>query len=220
MPRLTKEQQAQRRARILDAAELCFAGAGFHRTTMQDICKRAGVSAGAVYVYFDSKEDLIDGIVARNREDLTRDLGAVAGSPDLLEGLRGALRSCVLEKPPHHIALFVEMVAESHRNARVAAAMATCDCAVSGMLADLMTRAQAQGRIAASIDAGALAEILTLVGDGMMLRQHGGLTFDVERTVPALLDMVGSYMMRGAAVQDFTASASGDGGAEQLRVAE
>ncbi len=40
MPKLKPEVQHQRRERILDAAERCFARTGFHRTTMHDICRR------------------------------------------------------------------------------------------------------------------------------------------------------------------------------------
>ena len=58
MPKLKPETQSARRENIIDAAERCFARSGFHRTTMQDICKVAGVSPGALYVYFKSKEDL------------------------------------------------------------------------------------------------------------------------------------------------------------------
>ena len=67
MPKLKPEVQHARREHILDAAEQCFARAGFHRTTMHDICKEAGVSPGALYVYFDSKEALIAGISERDR---------------------------------------------------------------------------------------------------------------------------------------------------------
>ena len=62
MPKLKPEVQQARRERILDAAEQCFARAGFHRTTMHDICKEAGVSPGALYVYFDSKEALVNAL--------------------------------------------------------------------------------------------------------------------------------------------------------------
>jgi TetR/AcrR family transcriptional regulator, repressor for uid operon len=65
MPKLKPETQQARRESILDAAEMCFARSGFHRSTMQDICKAAGISPGALYVYFASKEDLIAGIVDR-----------------------------------------------------------------------------------------------------------------------------------------------------------
>ena len=59
MPRLKPDTQKARHEHILDSAELCFARTGFHRATIQDICREAGVSLGALYVYFASKEDLV-----------------------------------------------------------------------------------------------------------------------------------------------------------------
>ena len=47
MPKLKPDTQRARREHILDAAEICFASNGFHRTTMHDICRQAGVSPGA-----------------------------------------------------------------------------------------------------------------------------------------------------------------------------
>ena len=67
MPKLKPDVQRARSEHILDAAERCFVRAGFHRTSVHDICKEAGVSPGALYVYFDSKEALIAGISERDR---------------------------------------------------------------------------------------------------------------------------------------------------------
>ena len=46
MPKVTEEHLAQRRQQILDAAANCFARNGFHRTSIQDIIKESGVTAG------------------------------------------------------------------------------------------------------------------------------------------------------------------------------
>jgi TetR/AcrR family transcriptional regulator, transcriptional repressor of aconitase len=59
MPKISDERRAERRAQILDAARRCFHGQGLHATSMADIIKASGLSAGAVYGYFASKEDLI-----------------------------------------------------------------------------------------------------------------------------------------------------------------
>ena len=87
MPKLKPDTHRARREHILDAAQICFARSGFHRTTMQDICKEAVVSPGALYVYFGSKEDLIAGIVERDRAKLAGELAALAEAPDLLAAL-------------------------------------------------------------------------------------------------------------------------------------
>ena len=40
---------------------------GFHRTTMQDVAREAGMSAGNLYRYFASKEALVSGMIERDR---------------------------------------------------------------------------------------------------------------------------------------------------------
>ena len=80
MPKLKPDTQRARREHILDAAEHCFANSGFHRCTMQDICREAGVSPGALYVYFSSKEALIAGIAERDRADFAARFDALAGA--------------------------------------------------------------------------------------------------------------------------------------------
>ena len=84
MPKLKPDTQRARREHILDAAEQCFARAGFHATTMQDICKEAAVSPGALYVYFGSKEDLIAGLCERDRAELAERLDRLD-----IDGIRG-----------------------------------------------------------------------------------------------------------------------------------
>ena len=54
-----------RRAQIIDAAAQVFAEKGFHRATTREIASAAGVSEGTIYNYFDSKADLMIGIVTR-----------------------------------------------------------------------------------------------------------------------------------------------------------
>jgi AcrR family transcriptional regulator len=59
MPRRSDEHLAMRRDQIVRAALRAFAREGFHATSMADIISESGLSAGAVYRYFPSKNDLI-----------------------------------------------------------------------------------------------------------------------------------------------------------------
>ncbi|MQY26019.1 TetR/AcrR family transcriptional regulator [Nocardia aurantia] len=59
MPRITPERREAKRAEIMAAARRCFSRDGFHQTSMPDIATEAGVSAGAPYRYFASKEEII-----------------------------------------------------------------------------------------------------------------------------------------------------------------
>jgi AcrR family transcriptional regulator len=59
---------ALRRAQILDAATKVFAQRGFHRTTVRDVAKAAGVADGTIYNYFENKTALLLGILNRLNE--------------------------------------------------------------------------------------------------------------------------------------------------------
>lgn len=59
VPKVTAEHRVQRREQILTAAWDLFAANGFHNTSMAQIIAASNLSAGAVYLYFRSKEDLI-----------------------------------------------------------------------------------------------------------------------------------------------------------------
>jgi AcrR family transcriptional regulator len=63
MPKVTEEYLETRRLEILEAAITCFIRKGFHQTTIDEICDEAGVSPGAVYRYFASKEEIIQAAV-------------------------------------------------------------------------------------------------------------------------------------------------------------
>jgi AcrR family transcriptional regulator len=50
---------------VLDAALDLFIEKGFAATRVDDIARRAGLSKGAVYLYFESKEKILEGLVRR-----------------------------------------------------------------------------------------------------------------------------------------------------------
>ncbi|HEU4998846.1 MAG TPA: TetR/AcrR family transcriptional regulator [Lapillicoccus sp.] len=63
MPKVSDAHLAARREQIVDAAMTRFAEGGFHSTGMAEVIAATGLSAGAVYRYFPSKEALIQAIV-------------------------------------------------------------------------------------------------------------------------------------------------------------
>ena len=62
MPRVTDEYRTTRRAEIVGAAGRRFNENGFHATSMADIIEESELSAGAVYRYFESKEEIIGAV--------------------------------------------------------------------------------------------------------------------------------------------------------------
>jgi TetR/AcrR family acrAB operon transcriptional repressor len=64
----------EREQRIFDAAAELFAHYGYAKTTIDDIAASAGVSKGAVYLHFRSKDELLDRLIIRESERLIDDL--------------------------------------------------------------------------------------------------------------------------------------------------
>ena len=94
-PRSRKGEQT--RARLLDAAKAIFEENGFLDARISDIAERAGLSHGAFYHYFDSKEqifreiaELLDNQLAEPMESV---IFAPGSSADPQERLYTALRS-------------------------------------------------------------------------------------------------------------------------------
>ncbi|GGE32580.1 hypothetical protein GCM10011360_20530 [Primorskyibacter flagellatus] len=74
---------------VLDAALTLFAGQGFAATTVDQIAGQAGVSKGAVYLYFPSKAAILEGLVQRTIAPIAAD------TFDRMHGYRGDPRPLI-----------------------------------------------------------------------------------------------------------------------------
>lgn len=92
MPKVTQAHEERRRQEILRAARTCFARHGYDKTTMDQIVSEAGLSKGAIYQYFRSKENLFLALYLLQEEQLQRDLvSAFTGGATMRDKLeRGA----------------------------------------------------------------------------------------------------------------------------------
>lgn len=75
-----------KRDKILAAALPLFAERGFHSTPTSAISKAAGVSAGILYHYFDSKEELIYSLYRETKLDFLKTISNGLGKVQNLEG--------------------------------------------------------------------------------------------------------------------------------------
>ena len=81
MPKRTQEYRDARREQILSAAKRCFVRNGFHETSMQDLFAEAELSAGAVYRYFASKDEVILAIAQENMREVLTLIAGLAADP-------------------------------------------------------------------------------------------------------------------------------------------
>lgn len=194
MPKLKPETQQARRAGLLDAAERCFARSGFHRCTMQDICREAGVSSGALYVYFPSKEALIAGIVERDRAKLAAELADLSNAPDLLSALARLGEHYTVDEPQYKRVLNIEIGCEATRNPAVGETFRSVDGFCRQSFEQVFERARQDGKIDPDEDSRLLAEVLSLIGDGLFWRRAVDPDFDAKRVLPVLVRIVSDLL--------------------------
>lgn len=72
-PRSAKQYddiRKQKKDLILDVALELFAESGYHATSISQIAKKAGISKGLTYNYFESKKDILDEVIAQGFEEI------------------------------------------------------------------------------------------------------------------------------------------------------
>jgi TetR/AcrR family transcriptional regulator, transcriptional repressor of aconitase len=172
MPKVSQQHRDARREQILAAARRCFLRDGFHATSMQDLFAEAGLSSGAVYSYFASKDDVIVAIAEENLREVTEMVHAVATQRPVQPV--GAVLADVLDmlraKDAHEgfAKLTVIVWSEALRNPSLAARFATVVTEVRTNLADLIN--QSRATLPADVPADVLATTLLSLVPGYLVQ--------------------------------------------------
>jgi AcrR family transcriptional regulator len=89
-----EETRAAYRQAILDAAAKTFGRLGFHEAKMADIAAEAGVAAGTLYNYFDSKDEIFASMLQQAQERFIEMIQAVSeDEPDPLQRVLAFLQT-------------------------------------------------------------------------------------------------------------------------------
>ncbi len=163
MPRVSEAHLAARRQQILDAARRRFLRNGFHSTSMQDVIAEAGVSVGAVYRYFRSKNDIIAAIADGYAAEVKTVLGELAAHPELSLGevMERAVELIDANTGPDGMMrLAVQVWAEAQRDPAVGALAAQIYGTMRGNFVELAQRAAEAGELPAEADPKAVGAAL------------------------------------------------------------
>ena len=201
MPKVSEAHRQARRQQILGAAAACFAREGFHRTSMQDIVGECGVSAGLVYRYFASKDEMIAAIATDWHADRAAvlDLGPadagtpVAGPPGVSDRL-GELATKYLELlrglgQPEAVdfgRLAVQVWAETVRSPTIREVARNGVDEPRASIGELLRTAQGKGEFPPQLDPDALVRVLIAVYQGLLVQTVWDDTVDNARYVDAV----------------------------------
>ncbi|WP_337843081.1 TetR/AcrR family transcriptional regulator [Rheinheimera sp.] len=170
---LDPELARTRRAQVINAASDCFRRKGYHGAGMAEISKTAGMSAGHIYNYFDSKEAIIEAIVERDKEEMFSVFnGFLEQQGDLLNiMLDGAEAGVEKHLDVERAALELEMLSEAARNAKVATLLQQGDAAARALMKQLMQSERSQIRHLPEHELEGRIAVMFAMITGLMLRR-------------------------------------------------
>ncbi len=144
----------EKKERILRAATSEFAGKGFPGANINVIAKKAGISIGAMYNYFGSKDDLFLTIIDRAHSILAQVIDEVEqADADIFKSIEKLLRDAQAysKRYPELTQIYLDMTSEglSHLSRQLSGQMETIS---SRFYQALIAKAAEEGRIDPGID--------------------------------------------------------------------
>ncbi|TDD28558.1 TetR/AcrR family transcriptional regulator [Kribbella turkmenica] len=177
MPKVTEEHRAARRAQIVAAARRCVIEQGFHKTTMAEVIRESGLSAGAVYGYFKSKEQIVEAIAEEALSTVDELFGKLLASEEPLSplaALEAALNHVVsiAERPGGDVTrVAIQAWSEALRNPAIMTIAQGKYAQVRGRFEDVARRGQADGTVDPSVDPRHIAQALFGIVPGFLLQR-------------------------------------------------
>ncbi|HEY6971982.1 MAG TPA: TetR/AcrR family transcriptional regulator, partial [Candidatus Angelobacter sp.] len=116
MPRIAQDRIEENQRRIKAAALQLFTKQGFHGTNIREIAERVGVSTGAIYTYYPSKEAIFESLVQSYRARMNEWLGKTCAalkdplSKRDLKRLADAIRAVVYGDPEYLLLIYIDVV--------------------------------------------------------------------------------------------------------------
>ncbi|MEK1887229.1 MAG: helix-turn-helix domain-containing protein [Phyllobacterium sp.] len=189
--------------RILNAAMTCFIRSGFRGASMNEICSEAGMSPGALYRYFPSKEAIIETIAAMHRRQSAEILDRMLQSSDIIDAITQVgidhVRKMSLNYsgpgPADSSArLFVEVRAEAMRNETVAATCELHEGLMREKLLAALEAAKARGEINPIAEMELVVVSLAAMGEGIIMRNFPSQGVPVEALEPVFRALAESML--------------------------
>jgi AcrR family transcriptional regulator len=187
MPKVKPEAMAARREEILQAAEACFARQGFHQTTIQDVIRESGLSAGCIYGHFSGKEALIKAIGESRHAHDGALFGAGQSDPDPVESLRAIARAFLgdlqKERGLRSRRVALQLWAEALRDEVIREQVTGGIRKPIALIAELLRRGQRLGVIDIDIDPRVTARAMVAMFQGMVLQRLWGEPFSTPEAM-------------------------------------
>jgi AcrR family transcriptional regulator len=196
MPQVSPSHASARREEILTAAKSCFVRYGLRRTSMREIQRESGLSAGALYDYFESKEAIVLALGEKMLAPPSALLAAAANAHDPLAAVELVLERIRVNIAALHAAggtleVRVQFLAEATVDSPFREMAQQFAGEMTEAVATALRAASTAGTLRADADPEMLAQALTALLQGLVVQLAIGLDIDIERyfaTIRTLLE--------------------------------
>jgi len=179
VPKISPAHEQQRRAQILAAAMACFARQGYHATSMDDVVRESGLSVGAIYSYFPSKEDLFLTLSEDRTQHTLAYLSQLFARPgSMAEKSREAVDYFFDRLSDELVPLMrvnVEFLSQALKSEAIKDRQDRRCESIRQFFISLLSDAQQRGEVRFDVDIHAAAELMMALGEGIVLLSVTGL---------------------------------------------
>lgn len=174
------------REQILSAAASCFRESGIKATKMQEIAKRAGISVGNFYNYFENKDAIIDEFAQREIARLAREIDEIVNGRVSLEEQRRQFRESLRKQlAVQRARVKIEILEEASRNSSMGEIVKRSDAQVRELIKKMH-----RSRSSADVSDEEIEVMVVALVDGMAFRLIAHPELDIERMINAIVKTV------------------------------
>jgi AcrR family transcriptional regulator len=189
VPKVTQEHLDARRAEILDGARRAFAEHGYDGATVVKLEEATGLSRGAIFHYFENKNDLF--------VELAMEMNTRFGDILLEDGLEAAFRALTAESP-EWIAVLIETESRMRHDEDFVKRFEAKAADTSPRIREWFKEQQAEGKLRADVSWEELGRFTTSLLNGLALRIAGGDPFDIDAMLRLLDDAIAPRRRRAS----------------------
>lgn len=193
MPKMGPDARRERRDQFIQAARRCTSAKGYRSITVDDVCAEAGLSKGAFYTHFGSKQDLLLGVLDDDAAHTDALIASIRSQQigELERARRFVRRALERAEAPGEVQVRADLWAEMLSDETVRESLAAAVRNQRRQLVAWIEAGTSSGELV-EITPNALAAILIALADGLVLHRALDPTafrwVNIKRTVDALLD--------------------------------
>ncbi len=176
------DQSATTRKIILATAAACFAEKGYSACSMQEIAERSGISKGAIYGHFKSKEELFRTIITLQHDYGAEKAREVAQAASCTQAIIRFMAECIKDSAfPIDHRLWAEVLAVAARDEEMKKSFLESERKARQVFKLLIEKGIESGEFDAAIDVEGMSILLFALGDGLIARIADDPEFDFQK---------------------------------------